>query len=135
MAFVLDCSATMPWVLHNDPTRKAQEILRKLETEYAVVPDFWLFEVSNVLLVFERRERITAAESEKFIRSLEDLPIRIEEGSSRIAIPQVRLLAREHGLTIYDATYLELALRESLPLATLDRKLQRAAEKSGVILL
>ena len=135
MTFVLDCSATMPWVLHNDTTGKAQEVLIKLETEQAIVPEMWLLEVSNILLVFERRGRITTDESEEFVRFLGNLPIHVEEGSSRIAFREIRPLARKHGLTGYDATYLELAIREDLPIATLDKNLQQAAKRSGGILL
>lgn len=134
MAFVLDCSATMPWLLHDDPSGKAQEALLKLKTEQAVVPDIWALEVANVLLNSERKGLITTDKSEKFTQFLDDLSIHVAE-SNPMALSNIMDLGRQHRLSSYDAAYLELALRENMPLATLDKALQQAAKNSKVALL
>ncbi len=132
MLFVMDCSVTMPWLLHNDATDYAKQVLLGFNKGQAVVPELWFLEVSNILLVFERRKRIKVAESEQFIKLLSELPINIDQGTANRVFPKIILLARKYQLSTYDATYLELAIREKLPLATLDKDLQRAAKKSGI---
>ena len=86
-------------------------------------------EIRNILIVSERRRRIEPDDADTFLDDLGRLPIRVqwESGSSR-----VMALARKHGLTAYDAAYLDLALRLAVPLATLDRALARAAKAEGV---
>jgi len=81
VAFVLDCSATMPWILRNDETGYVDQVLRTLDENPAVVPELWHLEVSNVLLVFERRGRIDVAESNRFTSLLQELPISTDEGT------------------------------------------------------
>ncbi len=135
MAFVIDCSATMPWLLHNDATGYADRVLRAITEDPAVVPELWHLEVSNVLLVFERRGRINVAESTRFTSLLQELPITVDERTSYRVFSKVISLAREQELSCYDASYLELAIRESLPLATLDGSLRSAAGKAGVELV
>jgi predicted nucleic acid-binding protein len=132
MLFVMDCSVTMPWVLHNDATGYANKVLHCFEKGEAIVPDLWFLEVSNVLLVFERRKRINVAESEQFIKLLSELPINTDQGTGNRVFSKIILLAREYQLSTYDAAYLELAVREELPLATLDKNLRRSARKSGI---
>ncbi len=132
MAFVLDCSATMPWILRNDETGYVDQVLRTLDENPAVVPELWHLEVSNVLLVFERRGRIDVAESNRFTSLLQELPISTDEGTHYRVFSRIINLARDYELSSYDATYMELAIRESLPLATLDNFLRTAARKAGV---
>ena len=99
--------------------------------EGAIVPDLWGYEVVNALVAGERRKRILPAESVRFLTLLRGLPIEFEalsfEGASDLAS-----LAREHGLSAYDAAYLAVAVRRGIPLATLDRSLREAANRSGV---
>ncbi|MCZ6655801.1 MAG: type II toxin-antitoxin system VapC family toxin [Gammaproteobacteria bacterium] len=132
MAFVIDCSTTMPWILKNDPTGYADQILSSFKESQAVVPELWFLEVSNVLLVCERRGRLDAEESIRFTSLLQELPISIDEGTSYRVFSKIINVARDYELNLYDATYLELAMREALPLATLDVALRTAAQEAGV---
>jgi len=132
MLFVMDCSVTMPWLLHNDMTDYAKDVLLGFKNGQAVVPELWFLEVSNVLLSFERRKRIKTTESEQFIKLLRELPIKIDQGTGERVFSRIISLAREYKLSAYDATYLELAVREKLPLATLDKDLQRAVRRAGL---
>ena len=132
MHFVIDCSTTMPWLLRNDDTGYADRVLRSLEHGSAIAPELWFLEVTNVLLVFERRRRIRREESARFTSLLQELPIDPDEGLAFRAFSKIMDLARRYALSAYDATYLELAARENLPLATLDKALRAAAKKAGV---
>ncbi len=132
MAFVIDCSATMPWILKHDPTGYANEILSSFKESQAVVPELWFLEVSNVLVVYERRGRLGAEESTRFTSLLQELPISIDEGTSYRVFAKIINVARDYELSSYDATYLELAMRQALPLATLNVALRTAAQEAGV---
>ena len=104
----------------------------RLPQDPAAVPALWWFEVRNILIVNERRGRIESADSDMFLNDLARLPIRIERG------PDERLvvgLARKHRLTAYDAAYLDLAVRMTAPMATLDRALADAALAEGLELV
>jgi predicted nucleic acid-binding protein len=98
----------------------------------AVAPAFWWFEVRNLLAMAERRRRIAPAGTASFLADLQKLPIAIDRAPDSETVVE---LAREHALTVYDAAYLELALRLAVPLATLDRALADAAPAAGVELL
>jgi len=108
---------------------RAAAALQSLLGASALAPPLLYFEIRNVLIVNERRGRLTEEQSERFLRNLKRLPIEIDH-----ACEDARLLAlaREHRLTAYDASYLELAVRQRLPLATLDAALERAARAEGV---
>ncbi|MBF0137578.1 MAG: type II toxin-antitoxin system VapC family toxin [Magnetococcales bacterium] len=130
--FVLDASVTLSWCFSNQQTDYTQEVLRSLHHAEALVPSIWILEVSNVLLVAERRNMLLPTASSRFISLLDSLPI-VEIASRRDAITSsIMNLARTNNLTSYDATYLELAIREGIPIATLDKPLHRAAEQIGV---
>jgi predicted nucleic acid-binding protein len=132
MAFVLDASVTLSWALEDTEQPVALQAQMRIVGEPAYVPAIWWFEVRNVLLVNERRQRVTQQDTSMFLRSLSRMQILVD----REPVDQnVLMLARTHRLTIYDAAYLELALREALPLATLDRALATAARASGVALV
>lgn len=94
-----------------------------------VAPRLWAYEVRNSVLMGIRRGRISKPDSEQFLVSLNELNVRLSEPAS---YDNVFSLAQEHGLTVYDAAYLDLAIQERLPLASLDRQLVRAAEAVGV---
>ena len=96
-----------------------------------LLPHLWAYEVRNSVLMGVRRGRISVAHAEGFLDSLRDLPVRLAEPPS---YEDIFALANEHGLTFYDAAYLELVLRQGLPLASLDNKLLKAAMESGATL-
>jgi predicted nucleic acid-binding protein len=132
MAFVLDASVTVCWGLEDEDDAVADLALQRLELESAYVPSVWWFEVRNVLLINERRKRIAERDTVTFCRALSAMKIEVDHSFVEEAI---LALARVHRLTVYDASYLELALRRALPLATLDRQLQAAARRVGVPLI
>jgi predicted nucleic acid-binding protein len=101
----------------------------------AVAPSFWPHEVLNALLVGEKRKRISQALTRRFLDDLAKLPIALEQFPAAAVFSRVQRLSREHGLTAYDAAYLDLALDNGLPLATLDDDLFRACVKVGVELV
>ena len=131
-AFVLDTSVTMAWCFENEVTPYTEAVLDRLETTTALVPPVWQLEVANVLLVGERRKRLTQAQTARFVQLLRALPIVFEE---REGLAAVLAVGREHGLSAYDASYLTLALASGAPLATSDAKLRAAAERAGVPLV
>lgn len=130
--FVLDNSVTMSWCFPDEHDSYAQDVLKALPGVAAAVPALWPLEVANILLVGERRGRISQADSATFIGLLEGLPIRIDDETSEHAMKAALNLARAQNLSVYDASYLELALRRGLPIATLDAKLKAAAAALGI---
>jgi predicted nucleic acid-binding protein len=131
---VIDCSLTMAWYFKDEATPYTSAVRASLATERAVVPSLWTLEVANVLLMSERRKRSTPTRAAKWLRYLESLPIFIDEESAWRSFQPILTLARSHGLTAYDAAYLDLAQRRGLPLASLDRDLKKAAQAVGVAL-
>jgi predicted nucleic acid-binding protein len=133
--FVIDNSVVMAWCFEDEVNRYAEVILDQLEVSTAFVPSIWALEVGNVLLVAERKKRISLADSARFIALLRDLPIVIEQEPQDVMFGEVLALAREHHLSTYDASYLDLAMRRGLPLATLDNGLIAAAKRSQVLIM
>lgn len=135
-AFVLDCSATLPWVFADEASLAADALLDQLvQGERAWVPALWHLELGNVLLGAKRRNRIDQAGVEAFFSRLAVYDIAVDDQTMERAWQKTFDLALQHGLSTYDASYLELALRRGLPLATLDRQLVTAARASGVPVL
>jgi predicted nucleic acid-binding protein len=130
--FVLDGSVTLAWLFHDEQDPYADTIVARLPYIEMHVPRLWHLEVANVLLVGERRGRCTQADTTSWLGFLAGLPIMVDAATELQAWSETINLARQHGLTEYDAAYLELALRQSLPLATLDAKLEAAATAVGV---
>lgn len=132
--FVLDCSVAMAWCFEDEPDAQAyaNSVLGALETDSAVAPSIWPLEIANVLAVAERKDRLREAESARFLELLHLLPIEIDPHTHARATGPILALARRRGLSSYDAAYLDLAMREGLPLASLDKALVAAAESSGV---
>ena len=122
MAFVLDASITACWAFDDEDHPDASLAFERMRAEDGVVPCLWWFEVRNILIVNERRRRITESDTASFLRNLSLLRIRVDRSPDENAVLR---LARTHRLSVYDATYLELAQREGLPLATLDADLRR----------
>ena len=129
---VLDNSIVMAWSFEDETDEYADAVLDRLATTRAVVPALWPLEVANALLMGERRKRSTEAGTIKWTGILARLPIVIDNETNAHAWSDTLSLARGHGLTAYDAAYLELAIRRRLPLATIDGKLRLAAKAVGV---
>jgi predicted nucleic acid-binding protein len=132
MAFVLDASIAACWAFQDEDHPSAGLAFTKLRTGEAVVPSLWWFEVRNILVVNERRKRIGESDSAVLLRHLSRLPIRVDHCPDEA---EVLRIARSHSLSVYDASYLELARREGVPLATLDRALASAAREEMVVLI
>jgi predicted nucleic acid-binding protein len=131
MPFVLDASIVHDWAF-DERHRTADAVRERLRTEAAAAPSLWWFEVRNGLIVAERRGRVTEQQTARFLREILRLAITLDSSPDEAG---VLALARRHRLTVYDAAYLELALREDLPLATLDAALARAAQAEAVKLI
>lgn len=132
MAFVLDASVTIVWAMKDEAHPLADLVLKQLDMEEALVPAIWWYEVRNILVINERRKRISESDASKFLRDLVDFPIRMTDISDHSDLLK---LARQFGISVYDAAYLELAIRERIPLATLDKALRTAAQAASVPLL
>lgn len=133
--FVLDSSMTLSWFFEDESTRATERVLDLLMAHGAVVPSLWTLEVINVLSLAERKGRTTAAKSDLFRLRLDALRIEVDGESDRRIADDVVSLCRSHNLTSYDATYLELARRRGLPLATLDADVKKAARKLHILLI
>ena len=135
--FVLDASVAVAWVAGTPVAPYAVTVQSYVASGWrAVVPPLWQLEVANGLLMNERRRTLTAADADQGLIDLEIfLAARAEVDQAPAAMRLVANLARTYQLTVYDAAYLELAKRENLPLATLDKGLRAAAVKAGVELL
>jgi len=132
---VLDASMTLAWQFKRvDPVEimLAEKALAELPSYQAIVPALWYSEVANSLLRGERQGAISSTQTAYFLGELAQMEIVADEISTRIRQSAVLELARTHGLTAYDATYLELAMRRAATLATFDRKLTAAARAAGV---
>jgi predicted nucleic acid-binding protein len=131
--FVLDASTVLTWCFPDEKAQKAQEISERIAGgDTVIVPAFWLHEVLNALLVGERRNRLTSELTQAFTADLNRLPVDIDVATREIVFNTTQALCRKHGLTAYDAAYLEIAIRGGYPLATADEDLRRAAVAEGV---
>jgi predicted nucleic acid-binding protein len=129
---VVDASTALAWCFPDETTDQADAILAALEGKTILVPAVWGLEVANAMLVGERKKCLRQPEIRRFTALLESLPLVQDAQPVGEYIGNVLPLAREYSLTAYDAAYLELSMRCNAPLATLDAKLQRAAERAGV---
>lgn len=134
-AFVLDASVALTWVLKGERTSRTEALLDQTEEYGAAVTGLWPIELANVLLTYERKKIFTVAERVNAISFFTSLPIETDDQTQSRAWNSAYDLALAHKLTVYDAGYLELALRSGLPLATLDSDLCHAATKLGVPVL
>jgi len=129
---VLDSSIALAWCFADEQDAYADAIAARFPDLEAVVPALWHLEVANAFLMGERRGRNTPVDTVQWTGSLASLPIAIDDQTMARAWTDTVNLARLHNLTAYDATYIELALRRGLPLATLDAKMRAAAIAAGV---
>lgn len=133
---VLDASVAVAWCFEDEATEFTEGVLDLLSAGGEVfVPSVWPLEVANALLVAERRKRIPLAKVTALLIRIAGLPISVRPTDLKQSFEQILSLARQQELSQYDAAYLELAVREGLPLATLDGELQRAAKAVGVELV
>ncbi len=127
----------MTWVIEAEQTPASMKYFHALTRREAEahVPALWCDELANVLLTVERSHKISAAVLATWTDYFLALPVIIHPTSIEQSLTEVRPLAQAHGLSVYDASYLHLALREQVPLATFDRQLIKQAPKVGVKLL
>jgi predicted nucleic acid-binding protein len=130
-AVVIDASIASAWCFPDEQTDYTRAIFQAVSSSAVdtVAPRLWAYEIRNSVLMGLRRGRISKPDSAQFLVSLNELTVRLSEPAS---YDDVFSLAQEHGLTVYDAAYLDLAIQERLPLASLDGQLVRAAQKAGI---
>jgi predicted nucleic acid-binding protein len=135
MSLVLDASMAIAWLFDDQRTAAAHTVMLRVVAEGAVVPALWRLEVANVLRNAVRRGRCDEIFADRSLARLGRLAILSDEDTDRQAWGATRLLSREENLTLYDAAYLELALRKRMPLASCDTALIAAAERRAVDVL
>ncbi len=135
MSFVLDASLALAWYFEDEATPPTDELLDRLATKGAVVPALWRLEVGNALQMAIRRKRIDAVFRDAALEELAAMPITVDLETDAHAWTTTLRLADRFALTLYDATYLELAQRRGLALASLDKELCAAAHVLEIKLL
>ena len=134
--FIADSSVGVAWAVASQANDVTDKLLDEVATGTpVVVPTLWPFEVANSLLVLLRRKKILAPERERALGALARFPLVLDDEGGRLALGRISALAVEYGLSVYDATYLELAMRRKLPLASRDEALYKAAQGCRVKLL
>lgn len=134
MAFVLDASVVLAWLLPDERSASARKLMMRAAHERPRAPSLLLLEVGNALLYAERRTRLRSATRLELLDALTAVPLALEPVAAGTMLRASELAAR-HSLTVYDACYLELAISRSCALATFDRALGNAARNEGVVLL
>ena len=130
---VVDASVTLSWCFPDEQTPLSLRVLDRLNTgEQALAPAFWPLEVLNSLLIGERRGRISPEQTYAFLRDLRALRATLDYAPLERIYGPVQAICRDHGITPYDALYVELAVRSGCPLATLDRTQLDAARALNV---
>ena len=133
MSLVVDASVALAWALPDESSPYADAVLAVVEQDGLRVPELWARELANGLAVAYLRKRITSADESAFLLALSYLSIDVEESVPAVtAVRNGTAAAMRHGLTAYDAAYVDLAVRENLTLATLDTAMRKAAEAAGV---
>jgi len=130
MSVIVDCSVAMAWVLRDEASPYANGALDTVVAGGGTVPELWWLETRDVLLMAERRNRLSREDANTADQALSDLGLTQD---TLCVQPDVIKLAREYDLTSYDGVYLEAALRLEAPLATLDKKLSTAAKRAGAL--
>lgn len=133
--FVLDCSVAISWLMPDEKNGFSLYVLDQVAEKGAIVPSIWHLEIGNVLLVAERRARITLEQRRSALYTLDELPIIVDALTPYHAWQETIELAESYDLSLYDASYLELALRMNIPIATFDKQLKHAAHKRNVIIV
>jgi predicted nucleic acid-binding protein len=131
-AFILDASVTVAWYYRDEADPYADAVARRFPGVKALVPSVWPLEVANAILIGERRKRDAVVTIPQFVSNLSALSIAVDEQNFARVFGAALALARDHDLSAYDASYVELAIRSSLPLATLDDRVRAAATALGI---
>lgn len=134
-SFVLDASITLAWCFKDEQTSFTQSLMKKIDEFTIFVPSIWSLEISNVLIMAERQNRIKLVDVTNFIANLECLNIKVDDTTSMRSFHDILNLAYSKKMTTYDAAYLELALRTGFPLASKDKHLCKVAKSFGVQIL
>jgi len=132
---VIDASVTLSWVYTDEHSAASDALLARVADQGAVVPSLWRLEIASALQTGIKRKRIDATYRDAAIQKLLSLPIETDPDTNDFAWTTTLQLADKHQITVYAASYLELALRRSLPLATRDDQLAAAAARAGATLL
>jgi len=132
MSFVLDASIAAAWFLPDEKNDAADALMDELKSTIVFVPSLFWFEIRNLFLMAERRERLVIEEVSLLMKQLRRFPLR---DFDTVNDDTVFDLARRNGLSAYDASYLALARQMQLPLATADRKLINAARQENIVVL
>ena len=134
--FIADSSVGVAWAVHSQASDATDDLLDQVAAGTPlIVPTLWPFEIANSLLVLLRRKKILAPERARALEALARLPFTVDDEGPRLALGHISELAADHGLSVYDAAYLELAVRRRLPLASRDLALCKAAQSGRVNLL
>lgn len=131
-AFVVDASMTLAWCFSDERTEAATAVLDRLMYERAIVSHFWSMEVSNALLMSERRGRLASERTRETLKVVNSLNIQQDDVPDVARVDEIAELARQERLTVYDACYLSIAIRLRIPLASLDAELCAAARRRSV---
>ena len=131
MPLVIDASVTAAWCFNDEDSDQANAAQDEMLSTETLAPAIWWYEVRNIVLIGERRGRLTSVDTEAFLSKLQRFPISLDREHDS---DMILALARTHRLTAYDAAYLETAMRHGAMLATLDKSLASAAERQGVAL-
>lgn len=132
---VIDASVALAWCFPDEVSEYADGILVALEGHAILVPGLWSVEITNAVVVAERRKRIKQPEIRRFVELLDGLTVVMDSQSVTESMSNILPIAREYGLSAYDAAYVDVAVRHGAPLATLDSKLQKASQKAGIEIL
>ena len=135
MPFVLDASLVLAWSFDDEPEPASAFSFELLARDQAIVRSIWSVEIANALMVAERVGRVTRSDVTRLVSMAREFRLEVELTMTQLALAPVLDVARDYGLTAYDASYLELVMRRGLPLASLDRRLRAAAESAGVLLV
>lgn len=133
--FVLDASLALAWCFEDEASPISEALLDRTRAEGGHAPAIWPVEVANALLVGERRGRLKPAATLRFIGLIEGLPITVDAAAPARAWRTAAEIARAHNLSVYDASYIDLAARLVLPLATVDARMREAARQYGIHLV
>ena len=129
---MVDASVALAWCFPDEASEYADGVLVALEGRTVIVPSVWALEITNALLVAERRKRMKQLDVRRFVELLGGLKIIEQSQTVADTMSNVLPLAREYGLSAYDAAYLDVAVRQGASLATLDSTLEKAGRSAGV---
>jgi predicted nucleic acid-binding protein len=135
VSLVLDASMAITWLFEDERTAAAHDVMRRVVREGALVPSLWRLEVANVLRNAVRRGRCDEAYADRSLARLGRLAIKRDEETELHAWDGTRALSRDENLTLYDAAYLELAIRKNACLASCDAALVAAAARRRIVVL